>query len=93
MNWKCKEEAFENFLNKMSFTVYTALLEKRLLLGLGQIIGFGERCGAEAATDGTCGKFMAFLKCYTKEFGFYSQASISQNVSQDTDVWFSLLKG
>ena len=35
MNWKCKEEALENFLNKMSFTVYTALLEKRLLLGLG----------------------------------------------------------
>lgn len=31
---------------------------------------------------------MAFLKCHIKEFGFYSQASISQNVFQETDVCF-----
>lgn len=49
---------------------------------------------AEEAADGSCGKFMkAFLKCYIKEFQFYSQASISQNVFWDTDIRSSLLKG
>ena len=48
---------------------------------------------AEETTDGSCGKFMAFLKCYMKEFGFDTQASIAQNVFRDTDVNSSLLKG
>lgn len=41
---------------------------------------------AEEASHGSCGKFMAFFKCCIKEFGFHSQANISQNVFQDTDV-------